>query len=108
MNHKYQIIPEYSFDEIPESRRERLSMFAAAAWHLSEVYLWVYGKEGSRRGYRYARFMTLAVLTGKMTVTEAAKEAEVSEECIYMHRKDFMNQFNKPEKESSETNEQEG
>ena len=64
-----------NFDEIEpkvepedlEAAKDKALRIAAAASHLAEVYLWIWGKEGSRSRYRYARFVTIATMIGKMT-----------------------------------------
>jgi len=92
-NYKHKIVEQCSYDEEPEAAEEEAIRIAAAANHLAEVYLWVWGKEGSRSSYRYARFCTIATMIGKMTPVEAAREAKCSKEVIYMNRKAFLERF---------------
>ena len=92
-NYKSKIVEQCTYDEEPEAVEDRALRIAAAANHLAEVYLWVWGKEGSRSRYRYARFCTIATMIGKMTPVQAAKEARVSKEVIYMNRKAFLERF---------------
>jgi len=92
-DYKYKVEDLHSRDEEPEASQERAALIAAAAGHLGEVYLWIWGKEKSRTGPRYARFVTIATIMGKMTPVQAAKEARCSPEVIYMNRRDFFERF---------------